>query len=304
MRPRDSRPVRAPLPVCLRHLHPLRPTPQHRRRHPLRPRTDGDGALPALWRLPRGIRRPGRPAIPRRGDGLPRLRAPPAPCPARRAGRCVRPLLDGGRRRCRRDLASQGRDRRDQGAGRLSACLRRHQPGRAGAATRRQTAPHQAFRPDGARPRRPAPLLRPRRGRARRAAEPGRAHRADAGERDGAPARGGGTRPRDRRHHAADDAAARAGAAPRRPAGGDDQRQRFGRPADHRRRGPRTPCRRRRVRAGARPAHRDARRRFRGACRGRPDARAAPRPRFRPGADRSCRRDLRAYPIFSRWAAS
>ena len=44
-------------------------------RHPLRPRQDHHGAVPAVRRLPRRISRPGRPPLPRRGHRLPRLRA-------------------------------------------------------------------------------------------------------------------------------------------------------------------------------------------------------------------------------------
>ena len=75
LRRRDRRSVRAPLPLCLHQLHPLRAAPQHRQRHPLRPRRHDHGAVPALRGLPRRISRSRRPPLSCGGDRLPRLRA-------------------------------------------------------------------------------------------------------------------------------------------------------------------------------------------------------------------------------------
>ena len=59
-------PVRAPLPLPLHQLHPLRPAPLHRPEPALRPGDDHDGPFAMCAGLPRRVRGPRRPALPRR----------------------------------------------------------------------------------------------------------------------------------------------------------------------------------------------------------------------------------------------
>ena len=87
-------------------------------------------------RLPRRVRRPGRPALPRPADRLPRLRAAArtasrghGPTAARRRTRCAPPAT----------LLARGPDRRGQGPRRLPPGLRRPQRGGG-----RRAAPAQA----------------------------------------------------------------------------------------------------------------------------------------------------------------
>mmetsp|Transcript_18221 Transcript_18221/g.43720 ORF Transcript_18221/g.43720 Transcript_18221/m.43720 type:complete len:296 (-) Transcript_18221:755-1642(-) len=84
---RDAGSFRAPLSLCVHRVHRLRPAPQCVRTRPLRPRAHDDGALPAVRGLRARVRRHRRPALPRPGNGLPRLR------PARHAAPAGRQAL-------------------------------------------------------------------------------------------------------------------------------------------------------------------------------------------------------------------
>ena len=72
---RARRPGRPALPAPVHLLHELRPPLHDHHRAALRPGRHHDGRLPDVRRLPRGVRRPRRPALPRAAGRLPRLRA-------------------------------------------------------------------------------------------------------------------------------------------------------------------------------------------------------------------------------------
>ena len=112
---------------------------------PVRPAEHDDGRLPAVRRLPARVRGPVRPALPRRADRVPRLRA--AALAAARAG---------GRRAARR------RDRRGEGARGLPPGLRRDERGRGRSPARAQGPRGEAARRHV---RRPVPRSRSRRRR-------------------------------------------------------------------------------------------------------------------------------------------
>ena len=187
-RPRDLRRMphgglgrrRPEVPVSLHELHRVRAALRHRARRPVRQSGDDDGAVPDVRTLPARVRVAGRPAVPRAGERLSRVRPDVAPGDAGR-------LSDrGARGRDRRGgpPAGRGRHRRRQGARRLAPRLRRGLRGRRRRASPAEAARGEAVRGDGpdgglrgcvgvAGPRRPRPALldratdraRPRAGR-------------------------------------------------------------------------------------------------------------------------------------------
>ena len=177
LRRRDARSGRAPLPLSVHQLHPLRAAAQHRHRHPLRPRAR------RRWRHSRCARACAQPNIeirpiaaftPRRSPAMPAARGRAL---IRFDGRAVSfdqhstlDDVDAARR-----AAAERRDRRRQGTRRLSPRLRRDQRRGGGAAAPVEAPRAEAVRADGARPRDHPPLLRDRqRRRAARLAAPRR----------------------------------------------------------------------------------------------------------------------------------
>ena len=142
-------PRRSPLSLSVHQLHRLRPALHHRGRRALRPAVDDDGRVRHVRALPGGVRRSGRPPLPRAAQRLPRLRAFGA---AGRRGR--RRGDDRGR-----DAAARRGDRRGQGRGRLPT--RRRWTGCARASTAR-TVRSRSWRPTWRRPRRSSSSGRPR----------------------------------------------------------------------------------------------------------------------------------------------
>ena len=272
---RDGRPRGAALPLPLHQLYPVRPALHDHRPPALRPAAHGDGRIHTVRRLPRRVRKPGRPAFSRATAGLPPVwpaaRIPPA-------GNGTSPRQRGGTRRLHRQPARRA-DRRGQGDRRLPPALRRVFRRCGETPARAQAAAGQAARRSAQ--RRPACCRKDRAARRRRtraaegSAAPDRADEAVRGQ----PAARHSHRPRTRRGRA--DAALLAAAPPaarrlRRPPGRD-----LGQPlrragADRRRR--------------SRASPREGRRRLRAS---RP---ADPPPRRRPGLPRHRRRAAATAP--------
>ena len=122
---RAPRPGRSPPPLSVHQLHELRPAVHDRSRRPLRPAGDDDGRIRDVRALPRRVRRPARPPLPRPAERMSGLRAPRLAPRRRRAS----PLTAGGDAvAAAAEAARQGRDRRGQGPRRLSSrvpCRRR-----------------------------------------------------------------------------------------------------------------------------------------------------------------------------------
>ncbi len=142
---RDRRSPRPPLRLRVHELHPLRSARDHRSRAALRARAHQHGCFRAVRRVPRRVREPRPPSLPRRDQRLPRVRSSAvAARPRRRRTRFARAGP-------RRDGASAARRRHRRGAGRrrLPSRLRRHARGIRRPAAGPQGARSQALRGDG-----------------------------------------------------------------------------------------------------------------------------------------------------------
>ena len=124
-------------------------------RRPLRPAADDDGRVRDVRALPRRVRGPARPPLPRPAQRLPRRAARGSGSSTPTAGRS--PATTPTRSdRDRGALLRAGRDRRGQGHRRLPPRLPGRRRARGGDAARAQAPRGQAVRADGARPRRRA----------------------------------------------------------------------------------------------------------------------------------------------------
>ncbi len=182
------RPAGPPVSVSLPQLHQLRPPADDHPRGPVRPRAHDHGVVRHVPRVPRGVRGPARPPVPRPADRLPVVRpAVAGPRRSRAGGRGRRPPGVCGRG------AEAGGDRRPQGPGGLPPRLpRRRRPGGGGAATpqasRREAAGRHGARTSAAARR----ALRGRRGRGSAAHLAAPPHRPAATAARGPVADGGG----------------------------------------------------------------------------------------------------------------
>ena len=117
-------PFAAPLPLCVRQLHPLRAATEHCHRHSLCPRRDLDGGICDLRSLRHANIANRGPPLSCRGDRLPDVRAQREADSPRRPSRKLRSAFHAATGRCGVKPDPEGRDRRDQGARRVSARLR------------------------------------------------------------------------------------------------------------------------------------------------------------------------------------
>ena len=154
---RALRPGRPALPLPVRQLHQLRPAVHDRPLRAVRPPEHDHGRLPAVRRLPAGVRGPRRSPLPRRAGRVPGLRA--SAVDAARGGGCA---------------ARQRRNPRGQGPRRLPPSLRRDERERGGATSGAQAPRGEAVRRDD-----PPTRTRSRRDRCRGASAPGGRAAAD-----------------------------------------------------------------------------------------------------------------------------
>ena len=102
---------RPPPPLPVHQLHELRPALHDRARRPLRPAADDDGRLRDVRGLPRRVRGPGRPALPRPAERLPGVRAAAGAARSRRVAgaRSRSDALAAPRARCAPARSSRSR---------------------------------------------------------------------------------------------------------------------------------------------------------------------------------------------------